>query len=141
MFEPATIRAPGERNGGVAPRGRSRPVGVALRRAIAAALVVAAAVTPALADVVARGERLVRVHCGDCHAVGRTDDSPLTDAPPLRAMFGAYPPAHLAEALAEGIVTGHAGMPEFRFAPGEIEAVIAYLDQLSRPAARRRPAE
>ncbi|NBB69386.1 MAG: c-type cytochrome [Alphaproteobacteria bacterium] len=141
MCQPATIRTPGVRHGSVAGRGRARSVGVTLTRAVAAALLAAAAAAPAVADVVARGERLVRVHCGGCHAVGRADDSPLTDAPPLRAMFGAYPPAHLAEALAEGIVTGHPGMPEFRFAPAEIDAVVAYLEQLSRPAARRRPAE
>ncbi len=141
MFELASMSARATRDGGGARCGRSRRAGVVLRRAIAAAVVVTAAAAPAVADVAARGERLVRAHCGNCHAVGRTDESPLVDAPPLRAMFGAYPPAHLAEALAEGIVTGHAGMPEFRFAPDEIDAVIAYLEQLTRPAPRRRPAE
>jgi mono/diheme cytochrome c family protein len=87
----------------------------------------------------ARGERLVDLECGACHAVRRDDASPLPAAPPLRAVFGTYPPAYLAEALAEGIVVGHARMPEFRFAPGEIDAIVAYLDQLASPVPRRRP--
>jgi mono/diheme cytochrome c family protein len=44
-----------------------------------------------------------------------------------------YPPESLAEALAEGIVSGHPDMPEFVFKPPEIEAIIAYLDSL-KPA-------
>ncbi len=90
---------------------------------------------------VARGERLVTAECGDCHAVGRDDASPMAAAPPLRMLFDAYPPAYLAEALAEGIVVGHADMPEFRFTPDEIDAVVAYLEELTAPVPRRRPRE
>ena len=109
-------------------------------RAVALALLAAVgagAQTPP--STVARGERLVVAACGGCHAVGRDDASPMAAAPPLRTLFGAYPPAHLAEALAEGIVTGHEDMPPFRFAPDEIEAIIAYLDRLTTPEPRRRP--
>jgi mono/diheme cytochrome c family protein len=140
VSEFATIRGPAEREGRGGRCGTARAA-AAPACAVAAALVAAAAAAPAAADVVARGERLVRAHCGDCHGVERADVSPLAAAPPLRTLFGVYPPAYLAEALAEGIVTGHAGMPEFRFAPAEIDAVIAYLDHLTRPAPRRRPAE
>jgi hypothetical protein len=41
-----------------------------------------------------------------------------------------YPPQDLAEALAEGISTGHPDMPEFVFQPAEIEAIVAYLNHL-----------
>jgi mono/diheme cytochrome c family protein len=92
-------------------------------------------------SVVAHGERLVAATCGACHAVHRDDASPMAAAPPLRTLFGTYPPAYLAEALAEGIVVGHAVMPEFRFGPGEIDAVLAYLDRLTSPVPRRRPRE
>jgi hypothetical protein len=41
-----------------------------------------------------------------------------------------YDPAALEEALAEGIVTGHNDMPDFAFEPGDVTAIIAYLDTL-----------
>ena len=40
--------------------------------------------------------------------------------------------ANLAEALAEGIVTGHPSMPEFRLDPGQAQDVISYLKTLER---------
>jgi hypothetical protein len=45
-----------------------------------------------------------------------------------------YPVEYLAEALAEGIVSGHPDMPEFVFQPDEINAILAYLDSLKRVA-------
>ena len=39
-------------------------------------------------------------------------------APPFRLLPQRYPVEHLAEALAEGIVTGHPAMPQFKFHPG-----------------------
>jgi mono/diheme cytochrome c family protein len=39
-------------------------------------------------------------------------------------------PNALEEALAEGIVTGHNDMPEFAFEPGDVTAIITYLDTL-----------
>jgi hypothetical protein len=45
-----------------------------------------------------------------------------------------YPPENLAEALAEGIVSGHPDMPEFVFEPAEIEAILAYLGALTPEA-------
>ena len=41
--------------------------------------------------------------------------------------------ADLAEALAEGIVSGHPDMPVFVFTPPQIEAFLAYLNSLERP--------
>ena len=41
-----------------------------------------------------------------------------------------YPPDDLAEALAEGIMSGHPDMPQFVFRPTEIEALVAYLNTL-----------
>ena len=36
----------------------------------------------------------------------------------------------LAEALAEGILTGHRDMPEFHFPPSDINAIIHYLQSI-----------
>ncbi|GJD55587.1 c-type cytochrome [Methylobacterium dankookense] len=79
-----------------------------------------------------RGRALARRDCAGCHAVGRTGASPLRQAPPFRSLHERYPVEDLAEALAEGIRTGHPTMPEFRFDPDEAEALIAYLKTLER---------
>ena len=42
------------------------------------------------------------------------------------------PVEDLQEPLAEGIVTGHPTMPEFRFDPGQVGDIIAYLKSLER---------
>ena len=49
-----------------------------------------------------------------------------------------YPPQDLAEALAEGIVSGHPDMPQFVFPSSQIEAIVAYLNTLT--SAREPPA-
>jgi mono/diheme cytochrome c family protein len=43
-----------------------------------------------------------------------------------------YPVESLQEALAEGIMTGHPTMPEFRLDPDQVSAVISYLKTLER---------
>jgi mono/diheme cytochrome c family protein len=50
-----------------------------------------------------RGEGLLTTNCSGCHAVGRTGDSTLPDAPPFRTLGQRYPIEVLAEALAEGL--------------------------------------
>jgi cytochrome c len=65
-----------------------------------------------------------------CHAIGPVGDSPLRIAPPFRKLHERYPVETLAEALAEGIVTGHPSMPEFRLDVAQINDLIAYLKSL-----------
>ena len=79
-----------------------------------------------------RGLTFVRVHCVQCHAIDKVSTSPLKIAPPFRTLHLRYPIENLAEALAEGIVTGHPTMPEFRLDPGQVGDVIAYLKSLER---------
>ena len=81
---------------------------------------------------VQQGETLARTNCARCHAVGRVGASPLGEAPPFRDLHTRYPVEDLGESLAEGIRTGHPGMPEFRFDPDQAEALIAYLKTLER---------
>jgi len=76
------------------------------------------------------GEVLVRRHCGGCHAVGATGDSPEPAAPKFRQLHQRYDPEALGEALAEGILTGHPLMPEFRFEPKDVQSIILYLKSL-----------
>lgn len=74
-----------------------------------------------------RGEQILVANCARCHAIGRTAASPLAQAPPFRDLPHKYNIEHLAEALAEGITTGHPDMPAFIFEPPEIDAILAYL--------------
>ena len=83
------------------------------------------------AQAIARGQDLVEVHCARCHAIGLKDDSPHAEAPPFRVIVERYPSEDLAEALAEGIQSGHPDMPVFVFEPPEIEAFLAYLNSLA----------
>ena len=93
-----------------------------------AAVAVMAAHTGAAADGRSvKGEALLTKHCVRCHAIGMTGESQHEKAPPFRQVVTRYPIDNLAEALAEGIVSGHADMPEFVFEPGEIDAILAYL--------------
>jgi mono/diheme cytochrome c family protein len=79
-----------------------------------------------------RGEVIAKRLCVRCHATGLTDACPVGRAPAFRDLSKRYPVEHLAEALAEGIVVGHSGMPQFTFEPDDIDALLSYLGGLSR---------
>lgn len=76
------------------------------------------------------GEKLLQAHCKGCHAIGLNGASTNPKAPPFRDVIQRYPADNLAEALAEGIVSGHPAMPEFVFSVSEIDQIIRYLDTL-----------
>jgi len=106
-----------------------------LHRALAASLVtiaLAASASPAAAQSSRqqRGEAIATRHCARCHAIYRTGNSPMGLAPPFRDLTKRYPVDNLAEALAEGIVTGHPAMPRFTFEPREIDALLRYISSL-----------
>ena len=74
-----------------------------------------------------RGMELARRNCSMCHAIGDVGASPNPASPPFRQLGRRYPLENLEEALAEGILTGHPAMPQFRFSASEIRDLIAYL--------------
>lgn len=108
------------------------PCAILLVCACAAPLLTASPAPASAQDAVLlqKGRAIIKEKCSPCHATGKSDKSPFADAPPFRSLSRKYPVEQLAEALAEGIVTGHAAMPEFVFEPAEIEAIIAYLASL-----------
>ncbi len=110
-----------------------------LRSAVVLSILLCVAVSPVAAETspLERGRAIAAQNCARCHATGATGDCPLSPAPPFRVLPQRYPVENLAEALAEGIVTGHAEMPEFRFPPADIEALLTYIDSLA-PAGTRR---
>ena len=96
---------------------------------LAFALLLAAESSASATDA-ARGHALARANCAMCHAVEKTGESPHNKAPPFRVLHQRYPVESLEEALAEGIVTGHPDMPEFKLEPSQIGDFIAYLRTL-----------
>ena len=84
----------------------------------------------ALSPAEQRGKTFVVMNCSRCHSVDKVTPSPLKIAPPFRTLHLRYPIETLEESLAEGIVTGHPTMPQFRLEPDQINDVISYLKTL-----------
>ena len=106
---------------------RARAVCVAL---LGAVLLASATSATAQEPSARRGSTLVKRHCGGCHAAGIGGASRHRAAPPLRELHLRYEPEVLAEALAEGILTGHPAMPSFRFGPHDVRSIILYLNEI-----------
>jgi mono/diheme cytochrome c family protein len=85
---------------------------------------------PCIAANAEQGKRLALTYCVKCHAIDKVSPSPLKIAPPFRTLHERYPVGMLEESLAEGIVTGHPTMPEFRFDGDQIGDFIAFLKTL-----------
>lgn len=101
--------------------------------AIAALAVLAACSTSedhSNAAELARGQVLAETNCGSCHAVGATGESAAPEAPAFRTLSRNYRVGTLEEALAEGISVGHPAMPQFAFAPEDVDALVAYLQSI-----------
>jgi cytochrome c len=121
------------------PGSRGHMIAAPLHRVAALWVFLGAATAPIAAEAssLERGRALAAQNCARCHATGSTGDSPVSAAPPFRVLPQRYPVENLAEALAEGIVTGHPEMPEFKFAPADIDALLGYIDSLAPPGARK----
>jgi cytochrome c len=87
---------------------------------------------PAQSPPAQRGLTFVLTHCAQCHAIDKVSESPLTVAPPFRTLHLKYPIESLERPLAEGIITNHPTMPQFRLEPDQIGDVIAYLKTLEQ---------
>lgn len=74
----------------------------------------------------AMAERL----CSRCHAIAGPGPSPLAQAPLFSGFARKFAVDDLAEAMAEGLVVGHGPMPEFVFAPDEIDDILSYLNSV-----------
>jgi mono/diheme cytochrome c family protein len=76
------------------------------------------------------GKALLLANCSRCHAIERSGTSPHPQAPPFRGLEQRYPIDSLAEALGEGLLTGHPDMPEFVFEIADVSAILAYLKSI-----------
>jgi cytochrome c len=92
-----------------------------------------AAAPPCSADPnVLAGKAFAQANCSHCHSIDKVTQSSLAIAPPFRTLHERYPVEALEEALAEGIMTGHPSMPEFRLDPGQIGDLIGFLKTLEQ---------
>jgi cytochrome c len=105
---------------------------------LAVALMAATVPQASAAADLKRGEELVTRDCAKCHAVGRTGDSPMKEAPTFRTLGQRYPIESLEEALGEGIVSGHPAMPEFEFEADDVGAIIDYLKSIQQGSPKKR---
>ena len=78
------------------------------------------------------GKAFALANCSHCHSIDKVTQSPLAIAPPFRTLHERYPVESLEEALAEGIMTGHPSMPEFKLDPGQIGDFISFLKSLEK---------
>ncbi len=102
-----------------------------LATAFAFCLLVSPAFSGEQADpALEKGRLLAQSLCARCHAIGTSGDSPFEPAPPFRTMAQKWPIDSLAEAFAEGIVVGHPAMPEFKFEPEQIGALLTYMESV-----------
>ncbi|MEA2872435.1 MAG: cytochrome c [Hyphomicrobiales bacterium] len=88
------------------------------------------AATAQTSPTVQRGLNFALANCARCHSIDKISPSPFGLAPPFRDLHLRYPVENLAESLAEGIVTSHQNMPEFRLDPGQVGDFIAFLKSL-----------
>lgn len=76
---------------------------------------------------IVRGEALARTMCAECHATGRTDQSPHAGAPAFRSLEQRLDLDAFMDRLRQGLTSGHPDMPTFRFTRDDARALIAYL--------------
>ncbi len=106
-----------------------RSAGVALLVAMTAGAALAAPPPrpPTEAQSIALGRELAQRNCGMCHSLSDHGPSPHQGAPPFRDLYQRMDVDALGEGLATGILTRHPAMPEFRFQPNEVVAIVRYL--------------
>ena len=100
---------------------------------IAALLAVLLPGPPARAqDPIEHGRALLKEFCGSCHAIDKTGDSPVAQAPPFRSLGGSVDLDKFSLQLERGLLAGHPDMPEFKFSGDDARAASAYLRSIQQ---------
>ena len=74
-----------------------------------------------------RGRVLAQSMCSQCHAIGKSGESPHAGAPTFRALDRRVDLDSFMERLREGLTVGHPDMPTFRFTRKDARAFLLYL--------------
>lgn len=86
------------------------------------------------AALVQDGREIAEAQCASCHAVEGAGRSPNAAAPRFDGLLSRYHADVLEQELIEGVRVAHP-MPEFQVNPKGVDALIAYLRSIQRPAA------
>ena len=103
-----------------------------------AVLLLFAATSAALAEgslspLEQRGRALAERMCSQCHAIGKSGQSPHAGAPAFRALDRRADLDSFMERLREGLTVGHPDMPTFRFTREDARAFLLYLRSIQAP--------
>lgn len=82
------------------------------------------------AVLIVEGHDIAASQCSSCHAVGLHDQSPRSDAPPLRDAIQRYDSAALTGNMMIGVRVGHPDMPLFHMGPRAADALVEYINSL-----------
>jgi mono/diheme cytochrome c family protein len=93
-----------------------------------------AAVATPEQELIDSGRQIAVTQCASCHAIIPGGKSPRAEAPPFDTVLSRYRADVLEEDLINGIHLGHADMPAFEFNPQGVDALIAYLKSIQKPA-------
>ena len=85
------------------------------------------------------GKAILEKHCGRCHSITATGESPLPKAPPLWQIYLSYPIEQLEGGFAEGMGSKHQDMPQIQFSAEEVAAILAYLGSITGIDPSKRP--
>ena len=80
-----------------------------------------------------RGRDLAGQMCSQCHAVGRSGDSPHANAPAFRRLDRRVDLDTFVDRLREGLMVGHPDMPTFRFSREDARAFVLYVRSIQAP--------
>jgi len=78
-------------------------------------------------DPITHGQGLAKEFCRECHAIGRTGNSPNEAAPPFRRLDQRIDLDEFIGRLRDGLVSGHPDMPEFKFNTADARAMRDYI--------------
>ena len=85
------------------------------------------------------GKAILEKHCGRCHSIAATGESPLQPAPPLRQIYLSHPIEELEGGFAEGMGSKHQDMPQIQFSTEEVAAILNYLGSITGLDPSKRP--
>jgi mono/diheme cytochrome c family protein len=87
----------------------------------------------ALDPLTRHGEALARSMCSECHAIGKSGESPHAGAPPFRELSRRLDLDFFADRLRDQLMVGHPDMPSFRFTREDADAFVFYLRSVQVP--------
>lgn len=87
----------------------------------------------ALSAAERRGRTLAIRLCAQCHAIGNSNVSPKTGAPPFRHLESRVDLDNFQQRLRRGLMSSYHDMPVFRFTREDARAMVAYLRLIQRP--------